>query len=68
MALEQRPNATGLAVQRRVSQMIPFRFSIKQIGIRPLFRLLNRSPAKDFDERGKFHGVVSKVPLQSPSS
>jgi hypothetical protein len=35
--------------------MIPFGFSIDQIGIGPLFRLLKRPPAKDFDKRGKFH-------------
>jgi hypothetical protein len=35
--------------------MISFRFSVEQISIRSPFRLLERSPAKDFDERGKFY-------------
>jgi hypothetical protein len=61
--LEQRPDTPGLAVQPRIGQIIPFCFSIDQIGIGPLFRLLKGSPAKDVDERGKFHDWISKVSL-----
>jgi hypothetical protein len=43
--------------------MISFCFSIDQKGIVPLFRLLERSPAKNFDERGKLHDWISRVSL-----
>ena len=46
-----------------MGQMIPFCFSIGQKDVGPLFRLLKRSPAKDFHERGKFHDRIGKVPL-----
>jgi len=32
--------------------VVPFHFAIEQIGIGPLVRLLERSPAKNFDEGG----------------
>jgi hypothetical protein len=53
MALQQRTNSAGLPVQGRKSQMLPFCFPIAQIGIDPLLRLPQCSPAKRFDERGK---------------
>ncbi|HUZ70151.1 MAG TPA: hypothetical protein VMU65_10595, partial [Candidatus Saccharimonadales bacterium] len=51
-------------------QRIPFRFSIDQVGVGPLFRLVKGSPAKDFDERGRFHDRIRKALLHpdlSPS-
>jgi hypothetical protein len=40
--------------------MVPFHFAIEQISIAPLLRLLERSPAKDFDERRKLNQFIGR--------
>ena len=41
--------------------MGPFYFSIEQISVGPLLRLLKRSPAKDFDERRRLNNWISRA-------
>jgi hypothetical protein len=61
VVLQQGPNAPGLAIQRRMGQMVPFDFSIDQIGMGPLLRLPKRALLEELDKRGKRHGRFGEV-------
>jgi len=59
--LEQGTNGPSLTIQLRIGQMGFLFFAVDQISISPPFRLPERSPAEEFDQRGRLRGRSKKA-------